>query len=63
MTKTHWFNEHTKPARVGWYETRIPVITRETLMRWWDGQFWRLTSEPGSFKALYQPRQWRGLLK
>lgn len=62
MKLTPWFNEHQKPTRPGWYETTSPLI-KDSMMRWWDGECWRLTSECGSFKVLYQARRWRGMRK
>lgn len=62
MSLTPWFNEHIKPYRVGWYETKTGVF-QDSMMRWWDGYCWRLNSNPDGFKVLYQARTWRGLLK
>jgi len=59
MKLTQWFDEHTTPVRVGWYETATPML-RNTTVRWWDGQFWRFNDEPGAFKVLWQREEMAG---
>ena len=66
---TPWFPATSRPARPGYYHTRLPnVIDLHTgqaqassFLRYFDGQDW-LTYE-GGIKIRYQDREWRGFAK
>lgn len=58
--KTPWYPRETKPARDGWYETRIfehhPV---GVLRRWWNGVWFENAAM--TVACVMQLREWRGV--
>jgi hypothetical protein len=58
MKKTAWFPSHTKPARIGWYESHW-LIGAWSKLRYWDGEKWMLDGK----QCDKQDYVWRGLTK
>lgn len=58
---TPWFPSSAKPARLGYYETRMRGHTR---FRFWDGERWMYHGEMLTFPSVFNKSvngKWRGL--
>ena len=63
-----WHSSDTKPVHIGIYEVKCTELGQE--YSWWGGKYWspqralRDNSEYlYMYKAQYQNKQWRGILK
>ena len=57
---TPWFDDHSKPFHVGYYDTYW-FDADKVRRRYWDGVVWRL--EKGGMACGLQLHYWRGLAK
>jgi hypothetical protein len=56
---TPWFEEHTKPARKGFYETKWLWTGSRRCLRYWNGKHWLRPGEQSA--STLQLFFWRGL--